>query len=272
MKKYKLGITYNVFNGEELLRQSILSIKDCVDYITVVWQRFSWTGNPTSSDLEIILRELVQDKIIDNLIEFKFDVLDAPKNIRKLHRDKVNLGIKDLIKANCTHFMLMDSDEFYRKDEFIAAKEFIYKNKITHSVCSIYDYRVSPIYREIDARDYCVGFIFRLHFFTRVIAIGRVNNMPVKVDPFRVVPFVPLIHKFYYMNMVSMRHMTGIRKDYSNKLKNSESNYSENGRIAIKKYGLLQKKLEGLNEEDLLEQGYIKVKDEFGLIKDWNLK
>ena len=41
----KLGVSYNVFDGEELLESSIKSIRDNVDHISVVYQTISNFGN-----------------------------------------------------------------------------------------------------------------------------------------------------------------------------------------------------------------------------------
>ena len=163
--------------------------------------------------------------------------------------------------------MLMDVDEFYYADEFKKAKEFVYEKNITHSVCSIYDYRISPIYRMRDARDYCVPFIFKL---TKLSKVRAISNLPCRVDSFRTFfPYIPFIHKFYYLNMVSMRHMTGIRKNYENKLQASISNYSDEGRKAVCEYRKLQYSLENMSEDEILENGYIKVKDDFRILEEW---
>ena len=42
--KAKLGISYSVWDGEELLEASIKSVRENADYINVVWQRKSWHG------------------------------------------------------------------------------------------------------------------------------------------------------------------------------------------------------------------------------------
>ena len=34
----KLGVAYNVFDGEELLETSIQSVRPCADYICIVYQ------------------------------------------------------------------------------------------------------------------------------------------------------------------------------------------------------------------------------------------
>lgn len=268
MNKMKLGVTYNLFNGEELLEASINSIRDEVDYINVVWQEYSWTGKKISPDATILIQRLLSEGIIDKLIKFEFESKqDCDYN--KLECQKKNLGIKDLRKNECTHFMLMDADEFYFKDEFRKAKEFIRKNNITHSFCSIYDYRVSPNYRMQNTRDYSVSFIFKLTAFSKLFGRDRINNIPCRIDSRRAVPYIPLIHKFYYLNSVTMHHMTGIRNNYSIKMRDTISNHSESGRNAIKKYSNMQDLLESMTEDEILKQGYIKVDDYFDTGKYW---
>ena len=269
MKNYKLGVTYSLFCGEELLRRSILSIREHVDYINVVWQEYSWTGEKASHDLLVLLNELLGEGLIDKIIKYEFDLSKVQRKSRVYQCQKKNQGIKDLLRVGCTHGMLMDVDEFYREEEFAKAKEFIYKNKISHSVCDIYDYRILPVYRMSETRDYCVSFIFKLSFFSRVIGSKRWNNMPCHMDSYRAIPLIPLIHKFYYLNMISMHHMTGIRKDYEMKLRNTLSNFSETGKKAIVEYRDLQEKMELMNEQEILAAGYIKVKDEFGILEEW---
>lgn len=268
MKKNKLGVTYTLFSGEELLRSSILSIRDHVDYINVVWQKYSWTGTKADDNVESLLQSLLDEGLIDKFIEFKFELPQNEKESGKVINKKQNIGVKDLRQAGCTHGMLMDVDEFYYGDEFDKAKEYVYKNKITHTACSIYDYFISPLYRKKDASDYAVPFIFKLSFLSKVFGF---SNMPCIVAGCRAFPYIPFIHKFYYLNMVSLRHMTGIRKDYSKKMKASMSNFNDNGKKMVEKYSKLQSDMELMSEEEILSKGYIKVDDDFGILKEWKL-
>lgn len=266
MNKNKLGVSYSLFCGEELLKCSILSIRGSVDYINVVWQEYSWTGEKANEKIEALLQQFVQEGLINNIIKFEFDPYKKINKYGRLLNKKKNLGLRDLKKHGCTHVMLMDVDEFYRFEEFSKAKQFVYEKKITHSACSIYDYRILPIYRQNEPCDYCVPFIFKLTWFSRVSGLLR---MPCYVDPNRTFPFIPFIHKFYYLNMINMHHMTGVRKNYAKKLRNTLSHYSENGKKAIKEYAGLQKKMEKMTEEEILESGYIKVPDEFKILEKW---
>lgn len=268
MKYMKLGVTYNLFNGEELLRASILSIREHVDYINVVWQEVSWTLEHANPRLKEILDDLKQEKLVDKIIEYKLSNSD-PRNERC---KKMNIGIKDLKRAGMTHFLLMDADEFYDGVEFENAKKVVGAHGITHSVCSIFDYRLSPKYRMRDIRDYCVGFIFKLTPFSYVLARKRINNMPCHIDPFRTVPFSRILGgRFYYLNCISMHHMTGIRNDYDNKMKNTISIYSEEGKKAIEYYSKLQKRMNLMSEKEILEAGYILVEDKFQVEKEMEL-
>lgn len=269
MKKRKLGVTYNVFCGEELLRDSILSIRNQVDYINIVWQEYSWTGEKASNNLEKVLLALKEEGLVDNILKYDFCFTENRNEANRIRCKKGNMGINDLRRAGCTHGMMMDVDEFYREDEFAAAKEYVYQNNITHSVCSIYDYRILPIYRQIEADDYCVSFIFKLSFLSKIIGSNRFNRMPCRIDSHKTFPLLPIVHKFYYLNNVSMHHMTGVRKNYELKLRSTLTNFSKGGGEVIERYRSLQNSMENMSEEDILSSGYIKVEDEFGILQKW---
>lgn len=264
--KNKLGVTYSLFSGEELLKDSILSIRKQVDYINVVWQEQSWTGKKANPEIEKMLTQYQQEGLIDSIIKFEFDLRDDFHGNAALVVEKKNLGLNDLKKAKCTHALLMDVDEFYKEEEFELAKKYIYENKITHSACSIFDYRVLPIYRMRDVQTYAVPFIFKILPSSKVC--GR-NDLPCVVDPLRTTPFVSAFHKFYYLNMINMHHMTGVRKDFYSKTDNTISNYYEAGRKNIEKYVELQSEMERMSEEEILNSGYIKVDDCFNIMNEW---
>ena len=67
----KLGIAYNLFDGEELLKDSILSIRENVEYITVIYQNISNFGHESQSNLLEMLSKLKEEKLIENFIEYR---------------------------------------------------------------------------------------------------------------------------------------------------------------------------------------------------------
>lgn len=265
----KLGATYSVFSGEELLKGSILSIRENVEYINVVYQRLSWTGNEADSELIPLLDGLKTEGLIDSVIEYVVPE-KHPNTYKWAQREncrKRNMGLKDLKKNHCTHCLFMDADEFYKADEFARAKSFIEKNRISHSCCNLYDYKVSPRYRKQMAADYAVPFILKLNALSFV---SGYSNLPCRTDHLRVYPMLPFAHKFYYLNMISMHHMTGIRRQISSKLNNTITNYMPGGDTILSQYRSDFSAISGIEEgntNELLNNGYIQVDDYFNVGK-----
>lgn len=261
----KLGVTYSVFSGEELLRASILSIRKCVDYINVVYQEVSWTGIRMNPELPRLLNTLKEEGLIDNIILYQ--IKQVKGNAKWAHIEtcrKKNKGLRDLKKNHCTHCIIMDTDEFYRVHELEEAKKIIEEMHITHSCCNIYDYKISPCYRQIEANHYAVPFILKLRKFS---FISGFSNIPCKVDTLRVYPMMPIRDKFYYFTEVSMHHMTGVRREINSKLDNTITNYLPDGESIITKYktDYEEIKLAQFNMDELNSLGFIITKNEFGI-------
>eukprot|EP01006_Ploeotia_vitrea_P057157 TRINITY_DN68156_c5_g1_i10.p1 TRINITY_DN68156_c5_g1~~TRINITY_DN68156_c5_g1_i10.p1 ORF type:complete len:310 (-),score=5.22 TRINITY_DN68156_c5_g1_i10:385-1293(-) len=144
----KLGVAYNVFDGEELLESSIKSIKSNAAYVVVVYQTTSNFGAPCRETLVPLLQKLKSDGLIDDLVEYTtvqdFDDDTKRKLISKYaclndvggsvlgvadqflnELCKRNIGLQKCREAGCDLFMSMDTDEFYKKDQLAAAKEFM---------------------------------------------------------------------------------------------------------------------------------------------------
>ena len=70
MERQKLGIAYNVFDGEELLPYSLKGIRGLAEYIVVVYQTTSNYGNENKNLLPF-LEKLVDAKMVDELVEYE---------------------------------------------------------------------------------------------------------------------------------------------------------------------------------------------------------
>src|SRR3989338_7472710 len=66
----KLGVCYNVFDGEELLEPSIRAIRAEVEYIVVVYQKISNFGNEARKGLERLLEQLKENGSINAYVEY----------------------------------------------------------------------------------------------------------------------------------------------------------------------------------------------------------
>lgn len=221
-QKIKLGVSYNLFDGEELLEASIRSIRSEVDYINVVYQNISNVGNKADIDLTKFLEDFKNRGLIDEYIAYEPNL-----NKRALYNEKKkrNLGLKYAAKRKCTHFISMDTDEFYEAEQLHQAKEYLATKgkKIDATIVGIYGYVQKPIYRFVEPVDGYVSFIIKIK---RGICMGKRNPYyPVITDPSRVIGGTK---KFWVFprEMVAMHHMAYVRKDLHKKYKNSSFNDS----------------------------------------------
>ena len=211
----KLGVSYNVFDGEELLEGSIKSIKNSVDFISVVYQTTSNLGNKCSDDLIHILNDLKERKLIDEL--FLYEPLSVNPHQNETNKRQIGL---DLSKKNeCTHHMSMDTDEYYDDNKLGAVKEIIQREDFDSSYCQMLTYYKSWEYRLEPPEDYYVPLIYKINKDTNFM-LG--SPSPVLVDPTRRVSNIkkPLILN---RNQIEMHHGSYIRNDIKKKLENSSA-------------------------------------------------
>lgn len=207
----KLGASYNIFDGQELLKDSILSILFNVDYISVVYQTVSNHGNPCSRDLVKTLTWLKDEKLVNDLILYEPN-LSKPPHFNEVA--KRNIGLEYSKKAGCTHHISMDTDEFYDNLEFLEAKDEIEKG-YDSSACRLLTYYKNN-YTILDPiEDYYVSFIFRI----REGLYYDIQPFPVLVDPTR--RQKPGSFIAFDEDELIMHHFSYVRHDIKQKLMNS---------------------------------------------------
>lgn len=206
----KLIAIYSVFDGEELLEYSIKSIRDSVDYVLVMYQTVSNFG-VISDTVESKINELKNKGLIDETIHFK--TTKSNPSINEI--TKRNLGIQRGKELGFTHFLTIDCDEFYFKEEFENAKNFIIREDIDSSVCWIQNYHKKPEYKVIGVSEpFKVPFINKLYEHTQLILGGQYfTDM---IDPTRITNTKDKNH-FFDKETIMMHHYTTIRKDIRKK-------------------------------------------------------
>jgi hypothetical protein len=211
----KLGISYNVFSDSiELLKASIENLREVVDKVVVVTQKVSNFKEPCDPILIPYLEHLKDLKLIDEIILFE------PNNFghqfcHKNETEKRNIGKNALYNLGCTHFLSMDSDEFYNKDSFNNAKKIVEENLYDTTYVKIQDYHVKPIYQIDNLANYYVPFIQSIFMNHQ---LGTVY--PKYCDPTRVVQ----TWRTHAEIDCTMHHMTTVRIDLYNKYRNSSAN------------------------------------------------
>jgi len=222
----KLGISYSVFSGIELLPFAINQIREHSNFIIVNYQEYDWYGrNKLSEEDYTLLLKLKEEKIIDELYLFKINKYATNSIEAKiLEKEKRNISRNICIENGCDYFLDCDTDEFYKSSEFKIAKLYLENKLFDYSYCRIIEYFGEPIYRRKNISDSWVPFICKID---KKKSLGT-NNLNINIDPTRgYILNSNDQYGFFNPDSILMHHMTGIRKDL--KLKYESSSMSESG-------------------------------------------
>jgi len=192
----KLGVAFNVFNGEELLIDSMNRMRMVADYIVLTYQNTSNVGNRKVHKFDDVAH------LCDDIVLFE------PNDVRPAinETNKRNLGLYYARKNGCSHFMSIDCDEFYHHDQFVNAKNLIIEKGFESTACELVNYFHSSKYQIVAHRQF-VPFIFRITEHKH----KHLHPFPVVVDPTRVISQAKF-HLFDKSELL-MHHMSYVRKD-----------------------------------------------------------
>jgi hypothetical protein len=213
----KLGIAYNIFDDSiELLEKSILSVRNVADYITVIYQDISNMGNQSEINLKELLTEYKDKSLINSFYLYK-PQLNAPiPHINEMN--KRNMGLYVCQGEGCTHFMSMDSDEFYKEDELKKVLDVMVEGNYDSSACQLQTYWKSGEWVLNPPEEYYVSLIYKIRTGVDFV-LG--HNFPVLVDPTR--RMNPGNCKILTRDEIEMHHASYVRNDIAKKLFNSSS-------------------------------------------------
>lgn len=203
-KKFKVGAAYSTFYGIELLEKSIRSIKPTVDYVVVVHQKKSFSGNAENPDNDKKLKELLDNKLIDDLIFYDIDNV-----VQGSVLEKRNIGLDYCKKNMCDFIMPMDADERYNKTELLEELNYMYDNDIKTLYSPIYSYYYDEQHYFVDTYYVASAFIIDDRKF-------EISQSSVLVDPVR-----KMKEKKYIISTMPMHHFTYLKDSYKHKVHNS---------------------------------------------------
>lgn len=211
----KLAAVFNVWDGIELLKFAVDNIKNEVDEVIIVWSELS-NKQERHNDF--------------NPDDFKGCVLvkSEPmymRNPSESEREKRNVGLNKAKELECTHFIMMDCDEFYDPMEFRMEKERIYKENLNGLVCNIQVYFKKPTLTIGLDPSTRVPFIQKI---TPRLRFRRNKQYPFAYDEnggMRIDPTRQLSHsKGIEWSNILMHHYSWVRKDIVKKIRNSTAN------------------------------------------------
>ena len=205
----RLGISYNIFDGEELLEASIKAIRDSVDYVSVIYQLESNFGDKCSPTLEPLLEDLKNKGLIDFIYKYK-----GKNNPQTNEIEKRNIGLEISRYNKCTHHLSIDCDEFYIKEDFDNAKKLIEDNGYDVTSCDIVNYHKLPTCQVTEKIEpFRVPFIFEIKKSNYFTFRGYYIDL---IDPTRMISDYEKPYHFKDNELI-MHHMTTIRKDLKKK-------------------------------------------------------
>lgn len=212
----RLASIYNVWaDGLDLLRHSIENISTVVDHVIVVWSEHSNYGVLNDSTKNFIIQNNFPDNVTFIQLEPQTDLIPHSNETKKR-----NFGIEAARKLECTHFINMDSDEFYIPTEFIKEKIRIETEDLNGLVCRLKVLFKKPTYCLPDHT--LVPFIQKL---TSTVSVGGFKNYPFTYDSDGACHIDPTRRPSHTsgikMSDIVMFHASWIRSDFNLKIENS---------------------------------------------------
>lgn len=228
----KLGYGIIVFDDVFHLKNMISEIRDFVDEVVICLQNESYYGIPIEQEIVDYSHTLVEDHLVDHIIWFvptehhEETGAHAP---RLVETDKRNF-ILDFLEneCNCSHSMVVDSDEFYCAGDFMDAKRSIDENQNIHlSYCEYVNYY----------RDYRHVMVWPFHAYVPFITESKYRfnffngTFDKPSDPTRryEIKEKGIQYAIFNFTTIKMHHLSWIRKDIRKKIDNwSSKKYFEN--------------------------------------------
>ena len=214
----KLGASINIFDGEELLLDLIYSVRQEVDYLSVIYQGVGhWGNNLANPHLLEFLQRLKDAGLVDEVYEWKTDgAASGIEEFNSLDMQKREKGLQLARDNGCTHFLNLDNDELYTHSNLAYMKRIMMGKKsrgVDYSVLRhLQYYKSSDLVLKHREQEYVMG-IIPVRAETR-FEYGVFSPFP--IDPGRKVPGKKVIE--FWRFEVCMHHLSYVRKDIRTKL------------------------------------------------------
>lgn len=206
----KLGISYVVFEGEELLEHVLRPIRNLIDFVSVVCVERSHIGERRGSDLREHLEKLKSEGLVDSILD---QVFDESKWWRQNEVAIRQLGLEASRHAGCSHHIVADVDEFYEPEQLAYAKR--ESEGFNCTVVYLENYFKRSNWQIIPWQKHRVTLIFPVDNDLDIDV-----RFPCSIEPTRMVRKFDRI-RYFSRKEFCVHHMSFVRKDISRKLRNS---------------------------------------------------
>jgi hypothetical protein len=215
-KKSNLIACYSVYNGTELLEDSINELRKskAVKKFIICYQTTSNTGNK-KPDLE----KWLKDTFSDNKDVFLYNwEPDLKINTKKNEMNKHNFMLDKARLLDATHVLFSACDHFYKPDEFFYAAKYAINLDFDATYTRMYTYYKHKSWRLTPMEDYYMPFIIKLT--PEMLFISSQSTVPLRVDP--ALKLFPVTKwKLFTANECVLHHYSMVRVDIREKFKNA---------------------------------------------------
>lgn len=204
----KLAAVFIVWHDYDLLTHAVRNIRPLVEGVIVIASTKSNYG-----EYSPIPEEFKNDELYVREPRFHIPMHSET--------DKRNYGLQIAREKGYTHFLILDSDEFYEAEPFLKQKQrFLVEHNLKGLVCSCQTYFKKP-YLTIGLDTTLVPFIHELqpgirHEFNKLYPFAW-DKQQIRIDPTRSLS----IHSGVQRTDLIMHHLSWCRKDYALKIRNS---------------------------------------------------
>lgn len=204
----KLALVYIVWDDWQMLSHSIRNMRPLADGVIIV-------GSTYSNHKEY---SPIPDEFRNDELHVREPHFNIPMHSET---DKRNFALDIARKQGYTHFLMMDSDEFYEPEPFLKAKRRFLNSNLAGLVCPCMVYFGSPeLTLGMD-----VTLVPFIHQITPMLKFEFNRRYPhawdgnkIRIDPTRSMNINSGVD---YTGDVVMHHLSWVRDDYAKKIRNS---------------------------------------------------
>jgi hypothetical protein len=263
----KLGIAYNIFDGEEMLPFTLRNLRPFAEFIVVIYQTTSNFGNKNPNLLPT-LEKLKKEGLIDMLYLYE-PKMEYEKGSSVINWksgtlneiEKRNIGLKICRANGCDTYMTLDCDELYDPNEFRWAMFDFEMGGYDTSFTQLLTYYKLPTMQIEPPEDYYVPLFYKLKKDTKH---EYFDTYPVHIDRTRMVKAG--YAKVYKREEIQMYHYAYVRNNLISKVNNSSAQSDENSsKEIIKRYEKWKSKEDGALCINMIENKLIEVENKFNI-------
>lgn len=225
----KLGLAYNIYDGEEMLPFSLKNLRPFADFIVIVYQTTSNFGKPAHPRMEKALKILKTAEVIDELYYYNptFEYVNkkiAGQNGTINELRKRNIGL-EICRANgCDTMMTIDCDELYDPIQFKWAMEDFENGSYDTSFAKMQTFYKLPTMQIDPPESYFCPVFYKIKKDTK---FELISNYPVNIDNTRKVKAGNC--RIYMRSELEMYHYAYVRNNLKSKITNYSARCSADG-------------------------------------------